>query len=114
MQLSSQKLFNIPQRKMTILETERLFLREFREDDLDALFAILSNEEVMRFSLKGPLSKKETQEYLQNRILKSYSQNGFGLWAIILKENGSLIGFAGLVIQPIDGKEFVELGYRLH
>jgi RimJ/RimL family protein N-acetyltransferase len=98
-----------------ILETKHLIIREFAASDLEDLARILSNAEVMRFSLTGePLSKKQTQEMLEKRIVAHYAQYGFGLWALITKEDNRLIGFAGLITQTIDGEELVELGYRLH
>jgi GrpB-like predicted nucleotidyltransferase (UPF0157 family)/ribosomal protein S18 acetylase RimI-like enzyme len=96
-----------------ILETTRLLLREFTEHDLDALFPIMADQEVMRFSLKGPLSREETLFYLKNRVIPDYAKYGFGVWAIIHKEDNRLIGIAGLKVWDIDGKEQTELGYRL-
>lgn len=98
-----------------ILQTEHLIIREFVESDLEDLARILANAEVMRFSLTGkPLSKHETQKMLKLRILDHYAQHGFGLWALIEKQDNKLIGFAGLITQEIDGEELIELGYRLH
>lgn len=95
-----------------ILETDRLVIRKFLETDVEALFGILGNEEVMRFSLKGPLNIKEIEESL-SKILEHYNKYGFGLYALIHKESNILIGFAGFKVQLIDGEQKVELGYRL-
>lgn len=95
------------------LETKRLLLRPFTMDDLDQFAHLVADPEVMRFSLKGPLSREEAKEYLQNRILDHYAKYGFGLLAIIHKETNQLIGFAGLICQCIDEENLVELGYRL-
>lgn len=48
-----------------------------------------------------------------NRQLTRYRKDGFGYFAVILKENGTLIGQAGLMRSTINGNEAVELGYIL-
>ncbi|MBA2726736.1 MAG: GNAT family N-acetyltransferase [Parachlamydiaceae bacterium] len=97
-----------------ILETERLILREFSMDDLHAFASLMADPEVMRFSLSGPMSKEKAKEYLQTRILDHYAKYGYGLYAVILKEDNQLIGQIGLISQNIDGVSKTELGYRLH
>jgi [ribosomal protein S5]-alanine N-acetyltransferase len=96
-----------------LLITERLILREFTEADLPDFSALMADPEVMRFSVNGPLSQEQAKENLQKRILAHYEHYGFGLCAVILRENNQFIGYAGLVTQTIDGQEEVELGYRL-
>ncbi len=75
------------------LTTDRSYVREFKVSDLEEFASIVSDEEVMRFSLKGPLNKEEAQAYLQKRILDHYSLYGYGLWALTHKEDQCLIGF---------------------
>lgn len=54
-----------------------------------------------------------TQIWIERNIQR-YTQHGFGLWTLILKESGDLIGDCGLVLQEIDGVEEVEIGYHVH
>lgn len=96
-----------------LITTKRLIIRDFSHEDVDPLALILGNAEVMRFSIAGPLSFDQTKDYLHHRILKHYTEHGFGLWALVDKEEDRLIGLAGLMIQAIDGEDLVELGYRL-
>jgi RimJ/RimL family protein N-acetyltransferase len=96
-----------------MIETQRLTIREFTKDDFDNFASLVADPEVMRFSLKGPLNREEAQQYFQSRILGHYQENGFGLWALILKEEKQLIGFAGLITQEVEGKKKIELAYRL-
>ncbi len=95
-----------------ILQTPRLLLREFTENDLDAFALIMADPEVMKFSLSGPQSKEVAKQYLEHRILQHYRAHGFGLWAVVYE--GILIGFTGLITQEIDGEKKIELGYRFH
>ncbi len=104
-----QKGFFLYNRTMYI-ETERLIIRDFTASDVDDFAHLVADEEVMRFSLKGPLSKEEAKEYFQRRILGHYEEHGFGVWAVLHREK--LIGFAGLISQTIDEEKWVELAYR--
>ncbi len=82
-------------------------------DDFEEFAGLTADPEVMRFSVKGgPLSLDEAKEYFQKKILDHY-KNGLGLWALYYKEEKKIIGFAGLVLQEIDGEKKIELGYRL-
>lgn len=99
--------------KNMFLTTKRLIIRDFSTQDLEPLSSILGNEEVMRFSVAGPLSLEQTRDYLQHRIMGHYAKHGFGLWALMDKEEKRLVSLAGLMMQEVDGEELVELGYRL-
>ena len=92
-----------------ILETERLFLRELSWDDREALCAILQDEETM-YAYEGAFSDVMVQEWLE-RQLSRYEKWGFGLWAVILKGSGALIGQCGLTMQPWKDGEVLEIGY---
>jgi RimJ/RimL family protein N-acetyltransferase len=76
------------------LETERLILREFTRDDLDAHAATLGDFEVMRHITTDPL----TREDAMRRIFMSVGQwrvLGTGTWAVERKEDGKLVGHIG-------------------
>ncbi len=94
-----------------VIETDRLYLREMTDDDLDVLFHIFSDEETMKFYPRV-FSREEAADWIDwNR--KSYPRNGFGLWAVILKENGACIGDCGITRQEIDGEIYPEIGYHI-
>lgn len=95
---------------MTI-ETERLILREFVQEDFDALFNILSDPETMQH-YPNPFDEDRTRGWIEWN-LQNYRQFGFGLWAVVLKETGELIGDCGLTIQSIDGEPLPEIGYHI-
>lgn len=92
-----------------ILETERLALREMQPSDFDALCRIMQDEQTMT-AYEGAFSDAEVQAWL-NRQLERYRTWGFGLWAVILKETGAMIGQCGLTMQPWKGQEVLEIGY---
>lgn len=95
--------------KQMILETNRLYLREMEQSDYDSLSKILQDEEVM-YAYEHAFSDKEVQEWLERQITR-YHNDGFGLWAVILKENNEMIGQCGLTIQDCDNEKVVEIGY---
>lgn len=94
-----------------ILETERLILREMEQDDFKDLAEMLQNPKVM-YAYEHDFTDEDVQIWLE-RQRKRYEQYGFGLWAIILKETGEMIGQAGLTMQSYKGREVLEIGYLL-
>ena len=92
-----------------IFETDRLYLRKMNQDDYGALCKILQDEETM-YAYEGAFSDEEAQAWLE-RQLSRYRKWGFGLWAVILKETGEMIGQCGLTMQPWKDEEVLEIGY---
>ena len=82
-----------------LAETKRLILRKMTPSDREDLCRILQDEEVM-YAYEGAFSDEEVEAWL-DRQLKRYEEDGFGLWAVILKENGEMIGQCGLTMQDI-------------
>jgi RimJ/RimL family protein N-acetyltransferase len=93
-----------------ILETSRLILREFVSDDLDALAAVISDRETMRY-YPVPFDRAAVEEWIE-RNRRRYQADGFGLWAMVLKSSGELIGDCGLMRQSVDEASEVEIGYH--
>lgn len=92
-----------------IFETERLYLRRLTQADFDALCKILQDEETM-YAYEGAFSDAEVQEWL-DRQLARYEMWDFGLWAVVLKGSGQVIGQCGLTMQPWKDREVLEIGY---
>ncbi|WP_286167032.1 GNAT family N-acetyltransferase [Clostridium sp. D33t1_170424_F3] len=92
-----------------ILETDRLLLREMQEEDLPDLREILQNKEVMT-AYEHAFSEQEVRDWLENQQ-RRYREDGFGLWAVVLKQTKEVIGQTGLTMQDAGGKQVVEVGY---
>ncbi len=92
-----------------ILETERLTLRKLTKEDLPALCKIMQDEKTM-YAYEGAFTTAEVEGWI-GRQLARYEKYGFGLWAVILKETGDLIGQCGLTMQPWKEEEVLEIGY---
>lgn len=93
------------------IQTSRLIIREIIQEDLMALYNLLSDEDVMLYSLYGPYSFEQTKEWL-SFIIDFYTKNSIGMWAVTEKETNRLIGICGLM--PLDNKvDQYEIGYRI-
>ena len=97
---------------MIVAETSRLILRYFIPDDIDALFAILSDPEVMRYSVSGVKTRSQTADFL-DLVIDYYRQYNYSLYAVIFKETNQLIGFCGLLPWKLEHRSEIEIGYRL-
>jgi len=76
------------------IETERLILRQWREEDATAFYAINNDEKVIKF-LRSALTMQECKNFIAktNCHIEKW---GFGLWAVTLKNSDEVIGFVGL------------------
>ena len=96
---------------VTILETERLILREFSQQDTDALGLVLSDPETMKY-YPSPLDRTGVRQWIE-RNQQRYAEDGVGLWAMVLKASGELIGDCGIVRQHVEEEDLYEIGYHL-
>ena len=94
-----------------ILQTMRLILRPFQDEDIRRLAELMANRDFMRFSL-GPYTREQTQTVLQKFL--SWDEAGLpSQFAVILRSNNELIGYCGFLHWHIDGADEIEIGYRL-
>ena len=94
-----------------IVETERLFLREMNMGDFDALYQILADPVIMRH-YPYAFDEYKVRDWIK-RNMERYCKDGFGLWAVCLKDTGELIGDCGLTLQDIEGEMLPEIGYHI-
>lgn len=98
---------------MQILESKRLILRHLEPSDLEALFALYQDPEMVRYIPDASSTLAETKKEL------AYFANGhpkhpeLGLWATIHKETGQFIGRCGLLPWEIDGNHEVEVAFMI-
>ncbi len=94
-----------------VLETQRLVLRQLTVKDTDALLPVLGDAEAMVY-YPHPFSRDEVAQFI-SRQLARYAETGHGLWAMLLKSNGELIGDCGLALQDVENRKEIEIGYHL-
>jgi len=92
-----------------IVQTERLELREMTDADLPALRRTL-HDDVAMTAYEGAFSDDESLAWLR-RMQQRYADDGFGLWAVALRQTGEFIGQCGITRQRIDDDEVIEVGY---
>ena len=93
------------------LETKRLILRNLTDDDFNSLYSVLADSDIMQHY---PYTFDNTR--VHNWILKNqerYEIFGFGLWAVVLKGSGKMIGDCGVTMQNINGSIKPEIGYHI-
>ena len=77
-----------------LLETERLILREFTYDDFKPLYAVLGDSDIMKH-YPYIFDENKVRNWIERNI-ERYRTDEFGLWAVVLKENGEMIGDCGI------------------
>lgn len=97
------------------LETERLRLRRFTAADVDNLFELDSDPDVMRYITGG---RRTPRDEIENDFLPAFLQyyeryEGYGFWAAMEKSTGDFLGWFHFRPQPDSRPGDVELGYRL-
>lgn len=92
-----------------VLETQRLALREMTQGDFLSLCKILQDDDVM-YAYDGAFNLEEVQAWIDKQF-KRYKEYGFGMWAVVLKETGKMIGQCGLSMQDYNNSKIMEVGY---
>ena len=83
---------------MTVLETERLSLRQFTVDDAQFILKLLNEPSFLRYiGDKQVRSLEDAEAYILNGPMASYERNGFGLYLVALKESYTPIGMCGFL-----------------
>ena len=96
----------------TILETHRLVLRKFDLNDAEFILQLVNSPNWLKFiGDKKIKTIKGAETYLKNGPLKSYIDNGYGLWLIQLKGTNTPIGMCGLVNR--DTLDDVDIGFAM-
>ena len=94
-----------------ILETERLILREMDQNDFNSLYAVLADSDIMAH-YPYTFDESRVRNWI-TRNMERYSKDGFGLWAVVLKGTGEMIGDCGITMQNIHGRLLPEIGYHI-
>jgi len=94
-----------------ILTTERLLLRKFILPDIEALAAVLGDPLFMDF-YHAPLDRQGVERWIA-RNQQRYQSDGHGLWAMVLRDSDELIGDCGCIVQEVEGRNEIEVGYHV-
>jgi RimJ/RimL family protein N-acetyltransferase len=94
------------------IETLRLTLRAFQDDDIDPLFAIQGNHDAMRYTHVA--ESRQDCAHWHRTFAALESTCGFAPWTVVLRAAGCVIGWGGLSIDPFDPGWGVEVSYYFH
>lgn len=97
---------------MKDLKTDRLIIKEYNSEYLNLAHKVFSDSLTMSF-WPAPFSIDETKKWIE-RSNQSYKENGFGRYAIFLKETNELIGDCGILKLETDNIIVHDLGYIIH
>jgi RimJ/RimL family protein N-acetyltransferase len=95
------------------LETERLLLRQWREEDLEPFAALNADSEVMRHF--PSTEDRERSEAVAKAVMSAIEEQGWGFWAVEVGDGPPFIGFVGLAQTDFEAHftPAVEVGWRL-
>lgn len=98
---------------MKIIETERLFLRTWKEEDIESYYMINQDPKVIEF-LRGKLTMEQVHDFIP-AVNAHQEKHGYTLWAAEIKATSELIGFIGLNYTdwPSHFTPAIEVGWRL-
>lgn len=104
-----QEIEQTPASSTIILRTKRLVLRKLESEDFEDVCKLLQDPVVM-YAYEGAFSAQEVRDWMEKQF-RRYREDGFGLWGVMKKDKGELIGQCGLTYQEYAGRRVVEIGY---
>lgn len=95
-----------------VLETDRLRIREFTLQDTAFIIELLNSPGWLKYIGDRQVhTLEQATAYLQNGPVKSYAENGFGLWMVELKKDGTPIAMCGIIRR--DFLQHPDIGFAL-
>jgi len=97
---------------MIILKTSRLYLSKINKKDAPFLYQLMNDPDwILNIGDRQINNLEDAENFIANRFIKSYKENGFGFYILRLIENDSPVGICGLIKR--DGLDHVDIGYAL-
>lgn len=93
-----------------IIETERLLLRNFTENDAQLIFDLNKDADVIKYTMDPINDIEQAKKVLEEVIMPQYALYNHGRWAVLTKSDLSFIGWCGLKARP--ERNEIDLGYR--
>ncbi len=87
-------------------------LRHLTANDVEAVFAVIGDPETMKF-YPQKFTREDAAGWI-TKCLERYRRDGYGLFAVVLKSNGEVIGNCGLMRQEVEAESMLEVGYHFH
>jgi RimJ/RimL family protein N-acetyltransferase len=97
---------------LPVITTPRIVLRWLSEDDIDGLYDVFSDPQVMRYWSSGPLANREAAAALQREIADSNEKETMIKWGLALRDSNLVIGTTTLFNLSLDNGR-AEIGYAM-
>src|SRR6185369_13989674 len=97
---------------LPVITTERVVLRWVSENDIDSLYEVFSDPQVMRYWSTAPFTDREAAVNLQHEIAAGNETNTMMKWGLALRDSDRLIGTTTLFNLNLDNGR-AELGYAM-
>jgi len=94
--------------RIPLIETERLILRTYVQDDMETIFQMITDPDVRRFFPDRSHKREDILASLPARMV-FWSRNGFGQFGVCEKGSGKLVGYCGL--KRLDETKEIEIYY---
>lgn len=98
---------------LPVITTPRVVLRWISEEDIDGLYDVFSDAQVMRYWSSGPLANREAAVALQREIATGNENNSMLKWGLALRDSNTLIGTTTLFNLSLDNGR-AEIGYAMN
>lgn len=86
-----------------LIHSERLQLTEIKADQRQFVYDLFNDPDCIRFiGDRGIRSLADAQDYLEQKLIHSYQQHGYGLFQVSLKDRDEALGICGLVKRDAD------------
>lgn len=98
------------------VETDRLILREFREEDAPGLLRLNSNPDVIKYLHLEPIKNVAEAMKEVEWVTSQYPKNKIGRWIMLEKATGEFMGWTGLKLEDMEmngQQDFYDVGYRM-
>jgi RimJ/RimL family protein N-acetyltransferase len=97
---------------MEVIKTERLVIREAQEEDATFIFKLLNNPTWIKFIGERNINNlDDAKMYIQNSLINSYRQNGFGMYLVEEQSSGKKMGLCGLLKR--EELDHVDIGFAI-
>ena len=97
---------------LPVITTTRVVLRWISEDDIDGLYEVFSDPQVMRYWSSGPLANRDAAAAMQREIAAGNENNTMFKWGLALRESNLVIGTTTLFNLNLDNGR-AEIGYAM-
>ena len=97
---------------MQIMETERIVMREFTEEDAGLIYDLLNSPGWLKhIGQRGIKGEEDARGYIENLIMPGYEKHGYGFYLMIRKDDGAHLGMCGLINR--DTLDDVDIGFAI-